>query len=558
MPRLQPGVKASLGFTEGNVTDAELLKPELDRPVDDLSLERRHIGIAVLLRGYRQCQIRVACQYNRQMQTLPRNVYSVASVREIDRTAIEDHGIPGYTLMTRAGAAALQVVRQRFPAAQRWQILCGAGNNAGDGYVVARLAANEGLVVSVLSLVDPSRLTGDAATACKDFQAEGGTVEPWAGQLDDDAELLIDGILGSGLEREVGNSFADAVTAINAHSAKVLALDIPTGIHGDSGKVLGCAVRADVTVTFVGLKSGLFLDGAPDFCGELVYEGLQIPEECRAAVTPVIRRIDDELLRDSLPPRPRAAHKGDFGHVLVIGGGPGMPGAARLCGEAALRAGAGRVSLATHPAHAAMLTATRPELMAHAIARPADLEPLLEKTEVIAFGPGLGRSDWARSLFDVAVADTRPAVWDADGLNWLAAHPNQADSRVITPHPGEAGALLGMSSADIQADRVTAVAALQQRYGGVAVLKGAGSLVATGTDLPSICTSGNPGMAAAGMGDVLTGVIAALLAQGFSADRAALVGVESHARAGDIAAQRGERGLIASDLISTLRSVMNP
>ena len=492
------------------------------------------------------------------MQTLPINVYSVASVREIDRTAIEDHGIPGYTLMTRAGAAALKNARQQFPDAQRWQVVCGAGNNAGDGYVVARLAANEGLVVSVLSLVDPSRLTGDAATACQDFQAEGGTIVPWTGQLDDDAELLIDGILGSGLEREVGNSFAEAVTAINAHTAKVLALDIPTGIHGDSGKVMGCAVKADLTVTFVGLKSGLFLDGAPDFCGELVYVGLQIPEECRSGLAPVMRRIDDQLLHDALSPRPRAAHKGDFGHVLVIGGGEGMPGAARLCGEAALRAGAGRVSIATHPAHAAMLTTARPELMAHAIKSPADLEPLLAKTDVIAFGPGLGRSAWARSMFEVAVADSRPAVWDADGLNWLAEHPNQVEARVITPHPGEAGELLGMAIAEIQADRIAAVEALRQRYGGVAVLKGAGSLVASGADVPSICTSGNPGMASAGMGDVLTGIIAALLAQGLAAERAALVGVESHARAGDRAARGGERGLIASDLISALRDVMNP
>lgn len=492
------------------------------------------------------------------MQTLPRNVYSVASVREIDRTTIEDHGVPGYTLMTRAGAAALEVARQRFPGARRWQVVCGAGNNAGDGYVIARLAANEGLVVSVLSLVDPAKLSGDAATACQDFEAEGGIVMPWAGELDGDAELLIDAILGSGLEREVGGRFAEAVTAINGHAASVLALDIATGIHGDSGKTLGCAVKADLTVTFVGLKSGLFLDDAPDSCGELVYDGLEIPVECYAGLVPVMRRIETDLLRNLLPPRPRAAHKGDFGHVLVIGGGRGMPGAARLCGEAALRAGAGRVSIATDPAHAAMLTATRPELMAHAIENPADLKPLLARTDVIAFGPGLGRSDWARSLFQVAVADSRPAVWDADGLNWLAEHPNRADARVITPHPGEAGALLAKASADIQADRVAAVESLQRRYGGIAVLKGAGSLVATGDDVPWICTSGNPGMAAAGMGDVLTGIIAALLAQGLSIAEAALVGVESHARAGDIAARGGERGLIASDLIAALRDVINP
>jgi len=220
------------------------------------------------------------------MQTLPANVYSVASVREIDRAAIEDHGIPGYTLMIRAGAAAVRAARRRFPDARRWQIICGAGNNGGDGYVVARLAANDGIGVSVLGLVDPASLSGDAAVAYEDFVAEGGVVMPWAGELDGEAELLVDAILGSGLERDVGGKFADAVSAINAHAAKVLALDIPTGIHGDSGNVLGAAVAADLTVTFVGLKTGLFLDSAANFCGELMYDGLDIPDACRAAVSP--------------------------------------------------------------------------------------------------------------------------------------------------------------------------------------------------------------------------------------------------------------------------------
>ncbi|NNC56775.1 MAG: NAD(P)H-hydrate dehydratase [Woeseiaceae bacterium] len=492
------------------------------------------------------------------MQTLPVNIYSVASVREIDRAAIEDYGIPGYTLMTRAAAAALRVARQRFPTTKRWQVVCGAGNNAGDGYVLARLAAADGIVVSVLSLADPDSLSGDAATAYADFVAEGGVVMLWTGELDDEAELLVDAMLGSGLERDVGGLFADAVAEINKHSAAVLALDIPTGIHGDSGKPLGSAVKADLTITFVGLKSGLFLDDAVSYCGELRYDGLDIPDECRAGVSPSFRRIDDAYIQNALPPRQRTAHKGDFGHVLVIGGADGMPGAVRLCGEAALRAGAGLVSIATAPSHAAILAATRPELMSHAVDEPADLEPLLERADVIAFGPGLGRSRWAEALYGVVAADTRPAVWDADALNWLAERPERADKRVITPHPGEAGALLGQSAAEIQSNRHAAVAALQARYGGVAVLKGAGSLVSAGIEPTVICTSGNPGMAAAGMGDVLTGVIAGLLAQGLTTGQAAVAGVEVHARAGDIAAATGERGMIASELIAALRKVINP
>jgi NAD(P)H-hydrate epimerase len=491
------------------------------------------------------------------MDSMPANIYSVAAVREIDRTTIEDHGVPGYTLMTRAGEAAVEAAGDVFPNARRWQVVCGAGNNAGDGYVVARLAAREGLAVSVLTLVDPSRLTLDAATAYNDFVADGGVVSRWEGKLDADADLLVDGILGSGLEREVAGEFALAVSAINKHPAPVLALDIPTGINGDSGAVLGCAVRAAITVTFVGLKTGLFLGDAPDYCGDVRFAGLQIPESCRESAVPALRRIDDAMFNSALQRRRRTGHKGDFGHVLVIGGGEGMPGAVRLAGEAALRSGAGLVSVATHPSHASMLVASRPELMSHVVRNADDLDPLLERADVIAFGPGLGQSEWARELFARVSKETQPAVWDADALNLLAENPARAEHRVITPHPGEAGRLLGVGAAQIQSDRPAALASLAQKYGGTVVLKGSGSLVSSAS-VPLLCSSGNPGMGSAGMGDVLSGVIAALIGQGLTPEQAAAVGVEAHARAGDRAAEAGERGLIASDLLAQLRAVINP
>ncbi len=490
------------------------------------------------------------------MDSLPANIYSVAAVRETDRTTIEDHGVPGYTLMTRAGIAAVEAARERFPACRRWQVICGAGNNAGDGYVVARIAAQHGITVSVLTLVEPEQLTGDAATACRDFLAEGGVVVPWEGSLDGQADLMVDGILGSGLEREVAGEFAKAVREINRHVAPVVSLDIPTGIHGDTGRVLGCAVRAALTITFVGLKPGLFLGEAPNYCGEIRFAGLEIPESYRQDIAPSYQRIDDGMLSAALSPRRRTSHKGDFGHVLVIGGGPGMPGAVRLAGEAALRAGAGLVSVATHPSHAALLVASRPELMPHAIDDADELEPLLERASVVAFGPGLGRSEWARDIHAFVVEASLPAVWDADALNFLAAEPGSAENRVITPHPGEAGRLLGIDSAAVQADRPAALEDLVSRYGGVAVLKGAGSL--TSGEVPYLCTAGNPGMGSAGMGDVLTGIIAGLIAQGLVPELAAAVGVEVHARAGDRAAVAGERGLIASDLLAELRQVLNP
>jgi hydroxyethylthiazole kinase-like uncharacterized protein yjeF len=492
------------------------------------------------------------------MRTLPTNIYSVAAVREIDRKAIDDYGTPGYTLMQRAGNAAVKAARARYPDAARWQVICGAGNNGGDGYVVARLAALDGIVVSVLTMVDPTTLTGDAATAYGDFAAQGGIVMPWAGEIDAEAELLVDAILGSGLERDIGGEFAAAVAAMNAHSAAVHAMDIATGIHGDTGAVMGCAVIAGLTTTFVGLKAGLFLGEGPNHCGAISFDDLDIDADCRSSIPAVYQRLDDQLLAAALPPRARGAHKGDFGHVLVVGGGPGMPGAARLCGEAALRAGAGRVSVATHPEHAALITAARPELMSYGISGERDLTPLLEKVDVVAFGPGLGQSDWAREVYEAVARCERPAVWDADALNLLARAPESAENRIITPHPGEAATLIGSNNADVQADRPAALRALASKYGGIAVLKGAGTLISSSAGLPFICTSGNPGMAAPGMGDVLTGVIAAMLAQGLTLPAAASIGVELHARAGDVAAGAGERGLLASDVIDALQGVANP
>ena len=479
-------------------------------------------------------------------------------MRDIDRAAIELAGIPGYTLMERAAVATVGEALAIYPDARRWQIICGAGNNAGDGYVMARLAASEGIAVTTLSVVDPASLTGDAATAYADFTAEGGVAMPWAGEIDPAADLLVDSLLGSGLTREVGGDFASAVTAINAADANVLALDIPTGLHGDTGKVLGCGVHADTTVTFVGLKQGLYLADGADYCGDLRFSNLDIDAKCYSGRRVEYRRIAGSRVDTLLPRRKRNSHKGDFGHVLVIGGGKGMPGAVLLCGEAALRAGAGRVSVATDPSHAATIVKDRPELMSHAVSGVADLQPLLATADVIAFGPGLGRSDWAGELVAALQKDDRPAVWDADALNWLAESPDQADNRIITPHPGEASTLLGVTTTVVQGDRKAALGQLQQRYGGVAVLKGAGSLVSSDTNAPWLSTSGNPGMAAPGMGDVLTGVIAALLAQGLSMEDAAVVGVEIHARAGDIAAKGGERGLTASDLLAELRAIVNP
>ena len=470
------------------------------------------------------------------MSDLPEHIFSVDSVRRIDAAAINDARIGGYTLMTRAGTAALEAISERFPAAKRWQIVCGSGNNGGDGYVVARLAAEQGIAVSVLALSPPEKLVGDAATAYADFAALGGAVAPFDGSMDPAADLVVDGLLGSGLERDVEGHFADAVRAINAHDSPVVALDVPSGLHADSGAVMGVAVDAELTVTFVGLKSGLFLDDGPDYAGDIVFADLDIPEDCRTGEAPVMRRIGDAVLSRALPRRQRGDHKGIFGHVLVVGGGLGMPGAVRLCGEAALRAGAGLVSIATHPVNATQLPATRPELMCHAIESAERLAPLLERATTVAVGPGLGDSAWARDLFEAVLRAGRPLVVDADALNLLADTKTKHADWILTPHPGEAARLMGSTTGEIQADRPAALAALENRFGRTIVLKGAGTLVSSRSATPWLCTAGNPGMASAGMGDALTGIIAGLRAQSLPAGLAARAGVEVHARAGDAAA----------------------
>lgn len=492
------------------------------------------------------------------MDALPHALYRAAQVRELDRLAIEAHSIPGYELMQRAGRAALEVLRRCWPRARRLTVLCGAGNNGGDGYVVARLARAEGLAVRVLTLADPAALQGDAAIAWQDWCAAGGATAPFGTEPLGDPEVVVDGLLGTGLQRPVEGAWLRAIEDINALGVPVLALDVPSGLSADTGAVLGAAVRAAETVTFIGLKQGLFTGSGPEHCGRIHFHDLEVPGEVYGAVAPSAERLDDHVLARHLGPRPRHAHKGHCGHVLVIGGDHGMAGAARLAGEAAARVGAGLVSVATRAEHAGALTAARPELMSHGIESPAQLTGLLQKATVVAVGPGLGQSAWARALLARVLESDRPLVVDADALNLLAREPLRRGRWILTPHPGEAGRLLGVAGADVQADRFAALQALVEAFDAVCVLKGAGTLVGGPGQRPAVCHAGNPGMASGGMGDVLTGVVAGLVAQGLDLGSAARTGAYLHARAGDLAAADGERGLLAMDLMPALRRLANP
>jgi len=436
--------------------------------------------------------------------------------------------------------------------------VCGRGNNGGDGYVVARLAREAGLQALVLQLGDHGSLAGDALQAARDYAAAGGEARRFEHAAPGEADVIVDAALGTGLERDLEGEWRAAVEAIDAAGAPVLAVDIPSGLHADTGRVMGAAVRADATVTFIGRKLGLYLGAGPDHCGHIRFDDLAVPAAVFARVPASARLLNERVLAAAFPRRARTAHKGDFGHVLVMGGAPGMAGAARMAGEAALRVGAGLVSIATHPVHAAALDAAVPELICRAMGEADDPGPLLERATVIALGPGLGQGGWSRHLFRAGLAAGQPLVLDADGLNLLAGDPQRRDDWILTPHPGEAGRLLECDARTVQGDRLAAVHALGERFGGVVVLKGSGTLVRTGEGDVYLCAAGNPGMATGGMGDILTGAIAGTLAQGAGAALSAAAGVYVHALAGDAAAAAGERGLCATDLLPCLRELVNP
>lgn len=498
-------------------------------------------------------------------QPLPSNLYTAAQVRELDRIVIEDFGVPAAVLMKRAGRAAFELLLQRWPQAEHFHIFCGTGNNGGDGFVVAALLAERNLPVTLWQVGDPTKISGAALQAKHFAVATQVAIQPFAGELPI-AGVIVDALLGTGLNGDVRASFAEAIAAINAAMLPVLALDIPSGLCSDSGRVLGRAVQAVVTISFIGLKQGLFTGDAVDHCGTIEFAGLDVPEDVYLQVGASSKLLSVDSVRAHLPPRRRNAHKGLYGHVLVIGGDHGMAGAALMAAQAAGRVGAGLVSCATQPEHVAVFVARAPEIMAHGVRSQAELEPLLERASVIVLGPGLGRSPWSEQLFERVwrhlQASNIPAVVDADALNLLsdgsiigAAHYPRW---VLTPHPGEAARLLGVTSAEVQRDRCAAALQLQQRYGGALVLKGAGTLVA-GADGIGVANVGNPGMASGGMGDVLSGVIGGLLAQQLAVTTAAEVGVCIHGRAGDLAAvQQGERGLLATDLLPYLQRLVNP
>lgn len=484
-------------------------------------------------------------------------LFDVAVLRAIEAQAEKISG-DARELMRRAGQAAWRELLEHWPAAQRLLVVCGPGNNGGDGYELARHAQASGRQVRVLRLPAHLPRTEPAKHACADFEAAGGRIDVFTGGLEA-VDLIVDALFGIGLSHPPDASATALIEAVNRYPVPVLALDVPSGIDADRGSAPGAAVVATRTLEFLVPKAGLRTGVALDHVGARALATLDVPPSANID-SACAEGLQADALTRWLRPRARDSHKGRHGRVLCVGGDHGSGGAILLCAQAASRSGAGWTEVATRASHVTALLARLPEAMGDVVDDGAALSLWVVRADVVAIGPGLGQGDWGRGLLASAMAACKVLVLDADALNLLAEHPHplRADA-ILTPHPGEAAHLLHIATRDVQNDRFHAARALSERYGCVVVLKGAGTIIAAPGRMPRVIDAGNPGMAVAGMGDVLTGVIAALSAQGLAAFDAASCGALLHAAAGDAAAREGgERGLLPTDLMPWLRRLANP
>ena len=492
------------------------------------------------------------------------NLFDAVASREIDAYAIAHLGVSGYDLMNRAADAAFSALLQHFPGAGTIWVCCGKGNNAGDAYLVAKRAHQYGIRTIVNALVDPRELTGDAAAAHAEACRAGVSVGVGVSSAPADAELIIDGLLGTGLSGAPRAPFDAGIDAINAAGKPVLSIDVPSGVSAATGAVFDAAVRAAVTVSFITRKVGLYTGAGVSFAGLREFADLGVPADMYVAAGISWLRWRPEIL----PALDANTYKHRQGHVVVAGGDTSMPGAVAMATEAALRVGAGMVTALTRPQHGAPIVARTPEVMvrgfdhvAGAAAAAANEEALelLGRADLVVLGPGLGRSAWSEALYEAVEDCGKPTLLDADGLYWLAARGIwRGGDLTITPHVAEAARLLGCAAADVQNDRLAAGRDLGQRFACRGVVKGAGTVVFSKSAANiAICAHGNPGMATAGMGDVLSGVagglLAAVAADALNCDTRLASAVALHSAAGDAAASsRGQMSLLATDVIEAL------
>jgi NAD(P)H-hydrate epimerase len=505
-------------------------------------------------------------------------LYSAAEMVAADRYAINTLGIPGVVLMENAGRACAQVLEERFSRCFPGPlvVVAGKGNNGGDGYVVARILADRGWQVTTLVLAEEQRIGGDAATMLQILRNCAGEVV-FVDDVDRlrqhfvnlQPQLIVDALFGTGLVSDVLGLPAAAIALMNEAAVPLVAIDIPSGVDASTGRICGCAVRADLTVSFDHPKVGHASTPGALHVGELEVVDIGIPVTRRPAdLLPQTWLLDVGAARSLLPKRPPFAHKGTFGHLLVVAGSPGKTGAAALAGDAGIRSGCGLVTVAVPATLHSILEVKLTEAMTVALAEEDGLLALAAADQIahltascqaLALGPGLGQSAELRHLLRQVMATVQlPMVIDADGLNLLAGQleclrERQTKALILTPHPGEMARLAGVSVSTIEADRFSVARDFARQHQVVLLLKGARTIIAAPDGRVHINTSGNNGLSSGGSGDVLTGLIGGLLAQGCDAFAAASLAAWWHGRAAEqIAANRGEAGMTASDLIGQL------
>ena len=505
------------------------------------------------------------------------DILTAAEMREADRRTIQEVGVPGRVLMESAGRGVAGAMEEHIEAldAKSIVIVCGKGNNGGDGLVLLRcLAALDyhvrGIVVGRFEDLPPDAL-GNLQSALKlDLPVDSVTTEDeWRRAVEElwSAQVIVDAVFGTGLTRAAEGLPRRVIDDINALEATRVAIDLPSGLSADSGRVIGAAVNADLTVALGAAKVCHFVPPACEHCGALEIVEIGIPPQHLQCQGPVLSTIEPETLFGSWPARTASTHKSALGHLLIVAGSVGKTGAALMAAQAALRAGVGLVTIASAASAIPTMAPALPEAMWEPLPETADgsialdaaprLAELITQRSALALGPGLGLHDDTVRLVRKLMQETRvPTVIDADGLNALRGDTELITplrAIALTPHPGEAARLLGVSSADVQDDRLSAVRELASRVNNHVLLKGFRSLIADPDGNTMVNLTGNPGLATAGTGDVLTGIVGALLAQGSTVAHALAVGVYVHGLAGDLAAKKlGETSLIATDVIRAL------
>ena len=489
---------------------------------------------------------------------------------------MEKLAINTFDLMVLAGTAVFQILQSNYPLVNKLIVFVGSGNNAGDGYVVAAKARSAGMSVEVVQLCSRDKLAGSAMKAYEYAKSSGVEMRPFHAGLFDEClshkdTLIVDAILGVGINKSVTGLYERAIVAINSASHSVVSVDLPSGLNADTGRAMGVVVKADITVSFIGLKQGLLTGEGQDYSGQVFFERFDIPDKnysSESSLKPSSMRIDINYLESRLKPRRQSAHKGDHGHVVVLGGDKGFGGAGIMAAEAAQRAGAGLVTLVTRNEHKTAALVRCPELMVIGKEYEKNVGGILQRASCIVVGPGLGTNEWGRSILSEVLEQKKinhtPVLFDADALTLLSQQKNILESikthnAVFTPHPGEAASLLSCSTEFVQLDRFRAVKELVKVLGGTCLLKGSGSLTCSeeNPDTVYLCNEGNAGMASGGMGDILSGIVASFIAQGLTCADALNCGICIHGEAGDLASQaNGERGLRATDLFPFLAKLL--